>query len=260
VNRRLPTPSAEQQSLLAQTLRDVARARRLSPDDAQDFIQTAQVRLLERNYDVFERFTGRSSLRTYLTVVVTRLLLDWRNSVYGKWRPSAVAVRLGKTAVALERLIARDGYAPSEAIEHMLGRPDAPSRDDLQRITEALPFRQRTRLVSEEILQDMGGIWFEDPLDAAEQRQTERRIQHALAAALTQLPAEERWLIHVRYKQHRSVQALAQILHTDPKRLYRRFDRALRSLRRAMIAAGVTRSDVARHTMGPASPVMRRAV
>jgi RNA polymerase sigma factor (sigma-70 family) len=230
---------------LAQTLRDVARTRRLSPEDAQDFIQSAYVRLIERDYDVFARFTGRSSLRTYLTVVVTRLLLDWRNSVYGKWRPSAVAVRLGKTAVAVERLIGRDGYTQAEAVEHMAGRPGMPARDELQRIAEALPFRPRARMVSEEVLQDMGGIWFEDPLDAAEQRQTERRVQRALAVALTQLPAEERWLIHVRYKQHRSVQALAQVLQTDPKRLYRRFDRALRSLRRSMIAAGVTESDVA---------------
>jgi RNA polymerase sigma factor (sigma-70 family) len=245
---------------LAQTLRDVARARRLSPDDAQDFIQSAQVRLIERNYDVFERFTGRSSLRTYLTVVVTRMLLDWRNSVYGKWRPSAVAVRLGKTAVTLERLIARDGYAPAEAIEHLLGRPDVPSRAELQRIAEALPYRQRTRMVSEEILQDMGGIWFEDPLDAAEQRQTEHRVQRALAAALTQLPAEERWLIHVRYRQHRSVQALAQVLQTDPKRLYRRFDRALRLLRRAMIAAGVSGADIVRHDVSAVSTGLRRAV
>lgn len=260
MSRRFFEPLPEQQSLLAQTLREVARARRLSPEDAQDFIQSAQVRLIERNYDVFERFTGRSSLRTYLTVVVTRLLLDWRNSVYGKWRPSAMAVRRGKTAVALERLIARDGYTVAEAVEHMLGRPDSPARAELEEIATSLPYRQRTRIVSEEILQDMGGIWFEDPLDAAEQRQTERRVHRALAVALTQLPAEERWLIQVRYKQHRSVQALAQLLQTDPKRLYRRFDRALRSLRRAMIAAGVTGRDVARHNVGTASPVMRRAV
>jgi RNA polymerase sigma factor (sigma-70 family) len=245
-------PSPEEQSLLAQILRDVARARRLNPEDAQDFIQAAQVRLIERNYDVFDRFTGRSSLRTYLTVVVTRMLLDWRNSVYGKWRPSAMAVRQGKTAVALERLIARDGYSPAEAIEHMLARPGGAGRDELQRIAEALPYRHRARMVSDEVLHDMGGVWFEDPLDAAEQRQTDHRVQRALAAALTQLPEEERWLIDVRYKQHRSVQALAQFLQTDPKRLYRRFDRTLRSLRRAMLAAGVTGSDIVRREVSTA--------
>jgi RNA polymerase sigma factor (sigma-70 family) len=244
---------------LAQTLRDVARSRRLSPEDAQDFIQSAHVKLLERNYDVFARFTGRSSLRTYLTVVVTRLLLDWRNSVYGKWRPSAAAVRLGRNAVCLERLVARDGFTPAEAIEHMLAREDAPGAAELRRLAQALPCRQRTRMVSEEILEEMGGVWFEDPLDAAEEHQTERRVHGALAAALRQLSPEERWLINVRYRQQRSVQALAQSLHTDPKRLYRRFDRTLRLLRRAMVAAGVSGADIVRHGVRHSTPALRRA-
>jgi DNA-directed RNA polymerase specialized sigma24 family protein len=90
-------PSHEELALLDQVLQRVARARRLSPPDAQDFAQTVHVRLIERQYDVFTRFAGRSSLRTYLVIMITRLLVDWRNSMRGKWRPGAVAVRLGPT-------------------------------------------------------------------------------------------------------------------------------------------------------------------
>ena len=89
------TPSPSDLQLLATVIREVARVRRLSPADAQDFGQSVQVRCLERDYEMFRRFSGRSSLRTYLRVVVTRLLLDWQNSSYGKWRPSATAARLG---------------------------------------------------------------------------------------------------------------------------------------------------------------------
>ena len=64
----------------------------------------------ERGYDIIDRFEGRSSLRTYLTVVISRMLLDWRNSKYGKWRPSKAALSLGEHAVDLERLMSRDGY------------------------------------------------------------------------------------------------------------------------------------------------------
>ena len=110
------SPPPEQLTLLSDVVRKVARSRRLAPEDAQDFAQIVQVRVLERNYDVFNRFTGRSSLRTYLTVVVTRMLLDWLNSTYGKWRPSAMALRLGPDAVTLDRLIWRDGYTIDEAV------------------------------------------------------------------------------------------------------------------------------------------------
>jgi len=84
-------PTPEELSLLDTVIRAVARARRLACGDFQDFAQTVHLKLLERRYDAFSRFRGDSSLRTYLTVVVTRILLDWRNARYGKWRPSAAA-------------------------------------------------------------------------------------------------------------------------------------------------------------------------
>ena len=72
---RQPTP--EQLAVLDSVIRQAARAGRLQPQDAEDFSQSVHLRLIERQYDVFDRFDGRSSLRTYLTVVVRRLLLDW---------------------------------------------------------------------------------------------------------------------------------------------------------------------------------------
>ena len=116
------TPSPSDLQLLASVIREVTRARRLTPADAQDFAQSVHVRCLERDYDMFRRFGGRSSLRTYLRVVVTRLLLDWQNSSYGKWRPSATAARLGGPALLLERLIERDGCTRDEAVRVVSSR------------------------------------------------------------------------------------------------------------------------------------------
>ena len=103
-------PTATQLTLLDSVIAAVARVHRLKREDRDDFAQSAHLRLAERRYDVFARFAGRSSLRTFLTVVVTRLLLDWRNGQRGKWRPSAEARRRGTWAVELERLVFRDGY------------------------------------------------------------------------------------------------------------------------------------------------------
>ena len=234
------TPSGEQLALLAQTIRDVARARRLGREDAEDFAQSVQVRFLERHYDIIDRFAGRSSLRTYLTVVVNRMLLDWRNSMYGKWRPSAVATSLGQHAVDLERLISRDGYTAAEATERLRMKDGAPPRQLLERLTEQLPARQRKRMVSDEALRDAAGPAFADPLEAADRHDAQRQTRAALVAALLQLSAEDRWLLHARYVDDRSVQAVAQTLQTDPKGLYRRYDRVLRSLRGKLSTAGVS--------------------
>src|SRR4029453_14108130 len=45
------------------------------------------LRLVEDDYDVLRRFQARSSLPTYVTVVIQRLFLDYRNRLWGKWRP-----------------------------------------------------------------------------------------------------------------------------------------------------------------------------
>ena len=231
-------PSPEQLALLAQTIRDVARTRRLSREDAEDFGQTVHVRFLERGYDILERFEGRSSLRTYLTVVVTRMLLDWRNSLYGKWRPSRAAEALGEHAIDLERLLSRDGYTLAEAVEILRMKKGAPAPAALRQLAGRLPTRPRRRTVSDETLREVAGPGFEDPIEAKERDRATRRLHAALAAALRQLPSEERWLIQARYVQDCTVRAAAQALHTDPKGLYRRYGRVLRSLRDVLDAAG----------------------
>lgn len=236
-------PSSEELTLLDQILRKVARARHLSPQDAQDFVQSVHVKMLERQYDVFTRFAGRSSLRTYLVVVITRMLSDWRNSTRGKWRPAAVAVRLGPHAVLLDRLMHRDGLTADEAIEVARGGREAPAPSELRRIVDLLPRRLPTRHVTDEALRDRSGGF----ADSIEEREQQHRRSHAgrlLALALRQLPSEDRWLLRERYVRRSSVRAIAETLGADEKQLYRRFDRVLRSLRSALESNGVTESAV----------------
>src|SRR5262245_39783648 len=144
-------PSAGELALLTAVVREVAHYHRLTPVDTQDFSQHVQLRFLERNYEAFSRFSGRSSLRTYLTVVVTRILLDWRNALYGKWRPSTAAVRLGPDAVLLDRLVSRDGYSRKEAVA-TVERMTRSTSGNLEDMVDRLPARCRPRFVEDRVL------------------------------------------------------------------------------------------------------------
>ena len=234
------TPSEPELALLTRVIRQLARTQRLSPEDAQDFSQTVHLKLLEHNYDVFRRFAGRSSLKTYLTVVVMRLLLDWRNSSFGKWRPTNSAIRLGADAVALERLIVRDRYTTTEAIETLLAKSGPDGAPALRDLVASLPLRPRRHLVSDEGLQNMTKVDFEDPVAAREEGDADRRIRVALVSALRQLPAKDRQLILVRFCRVCSMKAAGELLRTEPTLLYRRLHRALKALRQKLEAAGVT--------------------
>ncbi|MGE3510719.1 MAG: sigma-70 family RNA polymerase sigma factor [Vicinamibacterales bacterium] len=226
-------------ALLQRVIRSVARTHRLSPEDAEDFTQTVHVILLERNYDVFDRYQGRSSLATFLTVVVTRMLLDWRNATRGKWRPSARALRLGAEASMLERLIHRDGLTREEAIGTVLSKGSAASRDALAALAAQLPRRPRRTFLRELTDEARGCLPFDDPISAAEMRQRRRTLRRALRRACASLGADERRLLELRYGRAYSVRAIGDVLHTDPKPLYRKIERTLKTLRDRLVSMGI---------------------
>jgi RNA polymerase sigma factor (sigma-70 family) len=226
-------------AVLSSVIHRIATARRLNTEDAREFSQTVHLKMLERNYAAFSQFEGRSSLATFLTSVVERMLKDWRNEQWGKWRTSAAALRLGPTAVLLERLIVRDGLTSGEAVELVAARPAQPSRAELERLTSLLPSRVRRQRVSDDLLIDMQGSDFHDPIEDEERRRHARVIRTILRQTLAQLSQRDQWLLHERYLRRRSVAAIAKALSMDAKALYRYFAALQKRLRQSLVAAGV---------------------
>lgn len=234
-----PALSADHFALLQRVIRAVARNNRLRAEDAEDFGQTVHMKLLQRDYDAFDSYEGRCSLSTYLTVVVTRLLLDWRNATRGKWRPSASAQRLGADAVALERLMNRDGLTRDEAIATVTSRRQGTAECEVAALADRLVPRPR-RIVVRDVPDDaLGRLEFQDPVAAAELRARQHRVRGALRQAYAVLPPEDRRLIALRFGRELTVRAIGDEMGTDPKPLYRRLDRALKTLRHRLTAMGV---------------------
>lgn len=238
-------PSSEQWALLSQVVREVSRGRGMPPEDAEDFEQTVMLKVVERRFDIFLQFRGLSSLRTYLRVVVARMLLDWQNQRYGKWRPSAAAVRLGEYGVALDRLINRDGYTVDQAVTIVETWNGAPSARTLHRTAAQIPRRLPPRRMLSHSLQDEPMLDFDDPLQADERERHEARLHETLALAVSRLSSDDRRLLALRYEQERSVREVADMMNTDAKALYRRYERLLRGLSRTFAEHGFTRLSLA---------------
>ena len=108
--------------LIEQIIGHCCRRSRLSPQEGEDFGGTVKLKLIEEDYAVFRLYRGDSAMGTYLSIVIGRLLLDYQNHIWTKWRASARARRLGPVAERLERLLGREGFRPRE------GLPDSPGR------------------------------------------------------------------------------------------------------------------------------------
>jgi len=223
-------------------IRFVCHRQKLSSSEAEEFDSEVKVRLVDHDYEVFRKFQHRSSLRTYLTIVIQRMYLDFRNHLWGKWRPSAEAQRLGPVAVRLETLMARDGLSFDQACEYLRTNENiAASDSDLDAIVVRLPTRTRRAMVGEEELEAVADTTsrVDDRLIANERCADARRILDALKSALRSLSGQDRVILRLRFQDGLKAADIARALHLDQKLLYRRFDALLRQLRAALEAAGI---------------------
>src|SRR5262245_56729873 len=83
-NVAIPEPSRLEQEFLAhlpfieRAAAYAARSNHLAAQDAEDFASCVKVKLLENDYAVLRKFQGRSSLRTFLSVVIQRELIEFQ--------------------------------------------------------------------------------------------------------------------------------------------------------------------------------------
>jgi RNA polymerase sigma factor (sigma-70 family) len=208
---------------------------------AEELRSWALFKLVENDYRILAGWQGRSSFSTYLTVVLVNLMRDYRVHIWGKWRPSAVARRQGREAVLLERLWLRDGLSFDEAVERLRAEHGISlSRAQLEQIAARLPRRAGHRTVGEAGLERI-------PVDGGVESRIENRERHATAARLREvlvplfhaLPAEDRLLLKLHFRDNLTVAAISSLLQRPQRVLYARRERCLKSFRHALERAGI---------------------
>jgi RNA polymerase sigma factor for flagellar operon FliA len=224
----------------------VAARRHLRPSDAEEFASHVKMKLVENDYAILRKFEGRSSLRTYLTVVIQRMLLDYRAAVWGKWRPSAKAQRAGEIGILLEQLMSRDGHGFDEACEILITNYQIDAdRERLERIAALLPARSGRQFESDAALVDHAA---DSPtaailVERGERVRVAERVSSALRRIIARAEPQDRLTLALRYIDGRTVPDIASMLRIDQKRLYRRLEDLLREIRDGLEAEGIAATD-----------------
>lgn len=220
-----------------------ARRHGLSAADADDFGAWAKARLVERDYAVLRKFGGRSSLQTYLASVLANLFRDYRNSRWGRWRPSAAAKRLGPTAIRLEELLYRDGRSLREAVEILRTAGETLHESELAQLVARIPQRARAGELNLDAVpgSDANLVFHPDGLVDRDEEAL-RAVEDALRALVEELPAEDALILRMRFWHGTSVADIARTLGLDQKGLYRRIEAIQARLRTALEARGVNRA------------------
>lgn len=215
----------------------------LSGDEAEEVCSWVNLKLVEDDYAPLRKFRGDSSIRTYLVVVVAALFRDYRASNWGRWRPSAAALRAGPLAVRLETLVYRDGCTLDQAARTLRasGETDLPDRG-LAALLAQLPVRGPLRPyeAGEAPLEGVPADSHAEEGVAADEAEAARgRVLAALNRALLRLPPDDRLIVRLHYWKGLSVADVSRALKLPQKPLYRRIEGILRQLRRALLAEGV---------------------
>jgi RNA polymerase sigma factor (sigma-70 family) len=221
-------PSEADLVLIKKVTAWVCRSRGLHGPDAEDFTQDVYVRLFEGWDGILGKFEGRSSLNTYLAVVVNRIYLDGQVSRYGKFHSSAVARRLGPAALRLERLVYRDGLPFDEACGVLKTDPGVKeSREDLHRILLMLPVRQPRGDVPVSELDGPRAPVARDDLEKAQRQELAHRTFAAIRASLLRMAPQDRLILRMLFGSSFTVAVVARQLGLVQQAVYRRRDHLL---------------------------------
>ncbi len=234
--------------LIERVIRFTARRQRLDESEHEEFSSIVKLKLVENDYAVIRKFQGRSRFATFITIVVERMLLDYRIHYWGKWHTSAEAKRLGDLAVKLEQLLHRDGRSLDEALPMLRGQyPDA-TRESLEQLAQRLPERRaRRRMVD---LEEAEGVAVvddaaEENVLAQERQTTSQRISQAMREVIARLPEHDRLLLQLQFESRMNVAQISRSMQIEQKLLYRRKEKLLKDLRAELERAGITPRDAA---------------
>lgn len=248
--------------LIRRVVRGVCRHYGESREHEEELFSDVCVKLLEQDCAALQQFRGECTLPTYLRIVAVRVLLDRRVRAWGKWRPTSRARALGANAIALERLIARDGLRPDEAVA-VLTTGSPVDYQEAMRLSMTIRPRRRAPMIALDRMVDVPERRETiSPSAVAELRQHAASLRRALVQAMRSLAAADVDLLRWRYCDGRSVAEIARATGLDQKRLYRRYDQVLDRLRLALERSDVHAAevrDLVGHAVVDISGVLRSA-
>jgi RNA polymerase sigma factor (sigma-70 family) len=225
----------------------VCHRNRIGRDEGEEFGSYVKFKLIETNYAIIRKFEGRSSFSTYMTTVIQRMFFQYRVQMWGKWRPSAEAKRLGDKGITVERLLTREGFTYAETMAILTcGHEPAFAVDEIEAIYVRLPVRQpRPVLVSGIEKTDNGPfIDTENELFNCERGKAARCTAAVIDAIMSTMAPEDQLILRMRFWGGRKVPEIGRTLGLDGKRLYKRIDKLLSQLRLALEQEGIAASDV----------------
>ena len=215
------------------------RRHALSPADAEDYAAWAKARIIDADYAVLRKFGARSSLQTYLAAVLVNLFRDYRNSCWGRWRPSAAARRIGPIGIRLEELLYREAHPLREAGQILRFAGVQLSDVEIAKLSAQIPSRPVVRELSIQESDRLVSTLADSSVQYADSDPALESLEITLRSLLNELTPEDALIVKLRFWSGMSVADIARTLQLRQKPLYRRIEAIQGQMRSALEARGI---------------------
>lgn len=220
-------------------------------------------RLGEDNYRIIREFRGQAKITTYITVIISNIVIDTFRKHQGRDRSRERAGKMGSVGERLHELVFGKGYAPEEAREalHLTFGHDI----TLEKVREMVATMQGRRQQHEALATEWGGLSLRpfvdedgniivpdatsDPEQSLARRQRQQRSAGAIGDLLEGLSGEERLILMLRYPvddrdEPKELASIAEILNCTEKAADGRIRRILSRCRELLLKKGVGLGDL----------------
>lgn len=216
----------EQRPHVERVIHDLARRHYLASTEIEEF-RDAVERAFERNdHELLRAFDGRSTWATYLSTVVTRQFVLFQAAMWGQWRPTAAAMRLGPAAMLLEELVVRDRFSLNDAVDWM-------------RTTHRVDLPRHRLLQLAEQLGMPGAAGNRHAAPCAPEHAPSPELRNALRDALALVTPDDRLLLELKFRDRQPLTRIAAMLKIDARPLQRRIDTAKNVIGKSLLTQGI---------------------
>lgn len=225
------------------------RAGRLDKDEL--FVQVLD-HLQEDDYRRLREFKGNSSITTYLTAIISRLVVDIVRSRSGRNRAKERAERFGETGRRLYELVIQQSHSIADAVEILRGNygmiVDSSQLQAMLDEMQGRSTRHQTDTDYETAWNDNGelvSIQRSTPEQKVSDQQLERKRKELLKQVLDGMTAEDKLLIRLRFPLDEGTDPLdaatvAKMLGLNQQEVDRRTRRILTTCRELLLKQGIS--------------------
>lgn len=221
----------------------------IAGDDADEYNSHVHEKLVEDECRKIREFKGGSSYKTYITVVISRILID-RIRSGRRWKPSQKALKMGNDAVILEELFYRKNYSFEQAYSTLVTNHGASiSRD---RAYEMVTLLQRRHVISKRprVVEFVDNI--SDNRDTAPDRvvvnkensKNKDHLDNVISEIRGFLSNEERLLLRMRFEGNIKISEIARVLRKERNYVDKKLKKIFVKFREELLSRDISVDDV----------------